>query len=299
MGNVTRRGVSGRRLRQLTAAGALIVAAIAAPVAQQPATSIMPQQPAPAATARWNKIIERLEQGQPAQSSELAKFIDMEHGAFSMDRLEAALVDLAKDKDANGRPRLTPYVRIPHDADEDTKWVIKQVIDAGVLAIMLPHVETKADVIKVVRAMRYPPQRGWSNAKYPEPRGQRGGTPVRAAKYWGMENPVDYAKRADVWPLNPDGELFLVAQIETVDGVKNIREILDAPGLGAILLSPHDLTFSLGVVPERLPLTASTFPPELEAAYESVLKVCSAQKTVICGAALAPERLRKQYNVRF
>ena len=29
--------------------------------------------------------------------------------------------------------------------------------------------------------------------------------------------------RADVWPLNPNGELFIVMQIETLEGVKTSR----------------------------------------------------------------------------
>ena len=274
---------------------AIAIAAILGSTGARPAA----QQTAASKKVRWNKIIARLEQGQTARSGEVAKFIDMEHGAFSMDRLETILAELAKDKDATGHPRLTPYIRIPHDASEDIGWAIYQVLDAGVLAIMLPHVETKADALKAVRAMRYPPQRGWSNEKYPEPRGLRGPTPNRAGKYWGEENPVEYAKRADVWPLNPEGELFLVAQIETADGVKNIKDILQVPGLGAILLSPSDMSFSLGVAPARLPFVAGQLPPEVEAAYETVLTACDAQKTVICGAALAGERIMKRHNVRF
>lgn len=69
---------------------------------------------------------------------------------------------------------------------------------------MFPRIESKAQAIEAVRAMRYPPQRG---AKYPEPAGRRGWGPGRAAAYWGLSVP-DYAfTYADVWPLNPDGEL--------------------------------------------------------------------------------------------
>jgi 4-hydroxy-2-oxoheptanedioate aldolase len=85
--------------------------------------------------------------------------------------------------------------------------------------------------------------------------------------------------RADPWPLNPEGEIFLIGLIETGLAVKNIKDILSAPGLGGIMVVPGDLSMSLGVGP-----LVGKNPPETEAAYQTVLKACLAQTKVVCGA---------------
>ena len=40
-------------------------------------------------------------------------------------------------------------------------------------------------------------------------------------------NADEYMRRADLWPLNPDGELFAYIMIESPEGVRNINDILD------------------------------------------------------------------------
>ena len=97
--------------------------------------------------------------------------------------------------------------------------------------------------MKLVYSMRYPPQRG---AKYPQPVGDRGCCPGDAPRYWGLSL-HEYFLRADVWPLNPDGELLALVMIESREAIKNINEILSVPGLGGVLIGPHDLSLSLGV----------------------------------------------------
>jgi 4-hydroxy-2-oxoheptanedioate aldolase len=142
----------------------------------------------------------------------------------------------------------------------------------GAFGIIFPHIESKEQAINAIRSMRYPPQRG---AKHPEPFGKRGWAPQRAVRYWGISQ-AEYLQRADVWPLNPDGELFAMIMIETVEGAKHINEILDVPGIGAIFLGPSDLGVSLGVGPVT-PMP----PPEDEALIQNILKACKA-KNVIC-----------------
>ncbi len=61
-----------------------------------------------------------------------------------------------------------------------------------------------------------------------------------AAWFWGLSRP-EYSLRADVWPANPNGELLLFLQIETVEGVKNVEEILSVPGIGVVFVGPERL----------------------------------------------------------
>ena len=45
---------------------------------------------------------------------------------------------------------------------------------------------------------------------------------------------LEYHRRADVWPLNPEGELFAVAMIESGEAIRNIKEILEASHHGKL-----------------------------------------------------------------
>jgi 4-hydroxy-2-oxoheptanedioate aldolase len=227
---------------------------------------------------RLNQIIEQLEQGKPAFATEHWQLIEMEHGPYLLDQAIKTLADLRPD--GAPRPKLTPVVRIPQEGDEVVKSTIKQLLDQGAMGIIVPHVRTKEQAMKIVEAMRYPPQRG---AKYPAPPGIRGWGPTRAARYWGIDAP-EYARRADVWPLNPDGELIAIAMIESREAIKNIDDILSVPGLGGVLIGPADLSLSLGVG------NPGGFPqaPEVEAATATVAKACAAHKNVACGTFESP-----------
>ena len=222
---------------------------------------------------RLNPLIEKLAQDQAAIGGVDWQFIDMEHGPYLLDRLQATLQELREE--GATRPRLAPIVRIPMEGDENVRFATKQVLDLGVFGVVFPRVETAEQAERAVSAMRYPPQRGEAS---PEPVGRRGWGPGRAARYWGLGVP-DYARRADVWPLDPEGELFAMIMIESAEGVRNIDEIVRVPGIGAIFIGPADLGMSLGVGP---PTPAQ--PPETESAIQRVLAACKAND-VICGLA--------------
>jgi 4-hydroxy-2-oxoheptanedioate aldolase len=68
-----------------------------------------------------------------------------------------------------------------------------------------------------------------------------------ASRYWGLLQQEYYA-RADVWPLNPHGELLMILMIEDVAGVENLDDILrNVPGIGCVLIGEGDLSQELGV----------------------------------------------------
>lgn len=236
---------------------------------------------------RLNTAIEALENGEAAVAGEQWRFIDMEHAPFSAERLQGILAEMAEERDDAGRLIPTPFVRIPQDGDEDFKWAVKQVLDVGVFGVVLPHVDTKEEAVRLVRAMRYPPTR---DSPYPEPRGERGWGPTRAVRLWGVADAVAYHRKADVWPLNPEGELFAVAMIESGQAVQNIREILEAP-VSAIMVVPGDLSIDLGLGPRGV----ENFP-EVDAAYETVLEACQAQQRVICGCADSRSRVPRRLD---
>jgi len=234
---------------------------------------------------RLNKIIDAIENGRAAMRGEDWVWFDFEHAPFVMSDVAQRLAAVIKDKDASGRPKTTPLVRIPGEGDEDFRWMVKQVLDQGTFGVIFPHMETKEQALNAVRAMRYPPLR---TSKYPEPRGLRGHGPGRPATLWAL--PVqEYIERADVWPLNPQGELIAMMMLESVEGIKNAKEIMQVPGVSAVLVVPGDLGMSLGL-PEN---TTGTNYPEVDMAWQSVLKTCIALKKV-CAVIDTVERNSKK-----
>jgi 4-hydroxy-2-oxoheptanedioate aldolase len=97
---------------------------------------------------------------------------------------------------------------------------------------------------------------------------------------------------ADVWPLNPDGELFFIPMIETAQAVKQINEILDAPGVGGPLVGPADLTMSMGYGAWNTPI--GRHPEAVEAAIQQVASACVAKKKY-CGMVTWTEAETEKY----
>ena len=173
--------------------------------------------------------------------------IDMEHRGLDFERLETFLMGSINKaeiaKQGNLQVRVPPLVRIPTYGRAPNESIVKQVLDMGAFGIMFPAIENKEQAIQAVAASRYPQLKG---SKYPTPVGRRGNGNMPAAWFWGLSRP-EYSLRADLWPVNPNGEILLFLQIETVEGVKNIEEILSVPGIGVVFVGPNDLSWSLGV----------------------------------------------------
>lgn len=237
--------------------------------------------------ARLNKVIEALESGRAAVANQEWSFVDMEHSPFSGALVQQVLADMDQNRDADGRLALTPLVRIPQDGDEDFKWAIKQALDLGAMGIILPHVDRAEEAVRFVRAMRYPPFR---DTPYPAPRGERGWGPGGATRLWGL-NSSEYAQRADVWPLNPEGELFAVAMIESEEAVNNIHEILQTP-VSAVMVIPGDMAMDLGLGPNP----AGRNHPEVDEMFRRVLEACQAQDRVICGCGDSRTRTQQRLD---
>ena len=161
-------------------------------------------------------------------------------------------------------PSVTPLVRVPVNGIEMGQWHAKQALDTGVYGVVWPHISTVDEAYNAVAACRYPRLK---DKPIYEPQGIRGDGPVRAARYWGLTQ-QEYYKKADVWPLAPDGEIFVIIQIEDTKGISNLSDMLEnVPGIGAVLIGEGDLGQELG------------FPrqydhPELLSAMAQVVDIC-------------------------
>lgn len=215
-------------------------------------------------SARFNGAIAALQSGKPAfatfaaaetgvaqalaASAYDAVVFEMEHGAYDIGALRTSLQwMLDRRQIATGgslAPSVTPMVRIPPNGSEMNQWVAKQVLDAGVYGVIWPHVSTVAEARNAVSACRYPRP---PDAPRFAPAGQRGDAPAAAARYWGVDQ-QEYYRRADVWPLAPDGEILVGIMCEDVAGLRNLPEILDqVPGIGLVIIGEGDLSQELGV----------------------------------------------------
>jgi len=244
---------------------------------------LAPASAADGSPPHLNSLIDKIASGQAIMMSSATAtgpadwtFIDMEHGPYDVTIFESMIEKMTKDRMPNGSLVSTPVLRIPLEGDEEFKSVVKQVLDVGAFAITFPRIETKEQALKAVSAMRYPQERG---SKYPTPAGIRGSGPARAAKHWGIPV-VEYYERADVWPLNPRGELLAIMLIESPLGVKNAREIMNTPGVGAIRIGANDLSQAMGLGTFS---KNSQLHPEVEAIMQSVGRICKEEKKV-CGA---------------
>jgi 4-hydroxy-2-oxoheptanedioate aldolase len=212
---------------------------------------------------RLNGIIRALEQGQhaftafsPAEiDSALAmstsKFdgcvFEMEHnpwdGRALRDCLQYMLNRAQIAKAGSVAPAVTPMVRVPVNGIEMAQWHAKQALDLGCYGIVFPHISTVEEAYNAVGACRYPRLK---TAERYEPAGIRGDGPTSAVRYWGLTQ-QEYYQKADAWPLNPQGEIFVILQIEDTKGAENLDDMLkNVPGIGAILIGEGDLGQELG-----------------------------------------------------
>jgi 4-hydroxy-2-oxoheptanedioate aldolase len=141
-------------------------------------------------------------------------------------------------------PRVTPLVRVPPNGGEMNQWFAKQALDLGFYGVIWPRISTVAEARNAVAACRYP---RLPSAPLYDPPGLRGDGPPAAVRYWGVTQP-EYYRKADVWPLNPEGELIVILMIENLEGIDNLDAILtEVPGVGLILIGEGDLSQELGV----------------------------------------------------
>jgi 2-keto-3-deoxy-L-rhamnonate aldolase RhmA len=185
-------------------------------------------------------------------------FIDMEHGAMSLD--DAAAISLA----ALGQG-IAPIARVCKDALHEAA----RALDNGALGIVVPHVDSAEEAQAVVRALRYPPEgaRSW-------------GGPPPAYRYRAA--PPAEAQRA----LN--AEVLICCMIETEAAVANAAAIAAVPGVDALMIGTSDLTATMGIAGE-------IGHPRVRAAYAAVAEACLHHQKVLGMGGVYDEAVAGDY----
>jgi 2-dehydro-3-deoxyglucarate aldolase/4-hydroxy-2-oxoheptanedioate aldolase len=139
-------------------------------------------------------------------------WIDAEHGQFN-----ETTAALACAVNSGGPPA---FIRLP----DHSPSTIKRFLEAGSDGIILPQVSSAAEVDAIARAALYPP------------RGERSVGIARAQGYGaslaGYLSAQSYA---------------ILVQIETVEGVRNAREIVTHDAVDGVVIGPYDLSGSHGI----------------------------------------------------
>jgi 4-hydroxy-2-oxoheptanedioate aldolase len=147
-------------------------------------------------------------------------FVDTEH--IPLDR--QTLSWICQTYQALGLP---PVVRIPcNDPFEACK-----VLDAGAGGVIGPYLETADQVRGLVGAVKLRPLKG---RRLQEALRDRRTLEPELAEYLEKRN----------------GDMILIANIESVPAIENLHDICSVPGLDGVLIGPHDLSCSLGI-PEQ------------------------------------------------
>ncbi|KAH8645933.1 Pyruvate/Phosphoenolpyruvate kinase-like domain-containing protein [Tricladium varicosporioides] len=146
-----------------------------------------------------------------------AMFIDMEHSTLTI----AAVAQLILACNYVG---VSPLIRAP----SKSHWHISRLLDAGAAAVIIPHVESVAEVKDLVKAAKYAPigARGCANN---QPLLNFQTVPTR------IQNEV----------LNR--ETMLLPMIETPAAVDLVDKFLAIEGVDGILIGSNDLCTDLGI----------------------------------------------------
>lgn len=166
-------------------------------------------------------------------------WLDLEHGGPSAD--DAGSVEhLVRAATVAGTDLM---VRLPSNDPS----VVRKVLDTGVRTVVVPRVETAADVRRAARAAFY---------DYDGEPGERGVAHARGSS-WGTDLDTD----------REDASVLVGAMVENRAAVENVEEILSVPGVGFAYLGPGDLAVSLGHAGE-------SDHPEVREAIDAAREAC-------------------------
>lgn len=167
-------------------------------------------------------------------------WIDGEHGSLSLNEFQDAIIGT----NAGGAAAI---VRVPGHEERD----VKAILDMGPQGVIFPQVNTASIAEKVIKHCLYPPQ------------GTRGFAPLRAMDYYQM-SARDY--------LSSSMQHFLrIIQCEHYTAVNNLYEILEVPGISAVIVGPLDLSLSIGKLGQYS-------DPEFIELTDRVIHICKEKK---------------------
>lgn len=186
--------------------------------------------------------------------------LDLQHGLLGYDSAVAILQAIAAVD-------VVPLVRLP--------WLdpsgIGRILDAGVLGVTCPMINTAADAEALVRYSKYPP------------RGERSLGPIRAAMLDG-----------DSYPAGANAAVAVFSMVETAQSLANLDDILAVDGMDGIYVGPGDLAVSMGVEPRM-----EGYHPDVDRAIDRIAERCAATGRIAGILAPNPEAAERMLRRGF
>ncbi len=162
-------------------------------------------------------------------------FIDSEHGNIEVADVQKILQVVGNKCHCIARTPLN-----------DEIW-IKRLLDTGVEGLIIPQVNSAAEVRRAVNFCKYPPE------------GRRSVGLARAHGYGGRFQ--DYIEHANK-------DISLIIQVEHIEAVNNINSIAEEKGIDCIFIGPYDLSASMG-------MPGKVNAGEVQEAIRKVMDVCA------------------------
>ena len=144
--------------------------------------------------------------------------VDGEHGLINPAQAE----NIVRACEVTG---MTPLVRL---GSKDPKLVL-QYLDAGFMGVMMPGLETVADVEMLVNAVKYPPL------------GQRGLGLGRAANFM-LGSGADQAH----YVAQANAQTMVLPQFEDAALLDLLPDMVRVPGVDGFVFGPRDLSLTMG-----------------------------------------------------
>ena len=141
--------------------------------------------------------------------------IDLEHSTISQEQAQRIIAAC----------HANAVVCLPRVASHDPES-IRRLLDSGADGILVPTVDTPAEVDKLIGVMKYPPS------------GKRG---------YGVARAQGYGNEFKAYTSSWNQESILILQIESVRAVRNIEALLEFEEVDGVMIGPYDLSGSLGI----------------------------------------------------
>lgn len=203
-----------------------------------------------------NRTKRKLRAGQPvygvlstSDDPQLAELFGLDRFDFYMLDAEHGLIDAAQVVNvirACERVSMTPLIRI---GSKDPKLVL-QYMDAGMMGVMMPGLESADEIRMLVDAVKYAPL------------GKRGLGFARAAAYAAL------GKEAIEYINFTNDETMVIPQFEDSALIDRFEEMISQPGVDVVVIGPRDLSLNMG------------FPdgpnhPEVQEMIDRVIALCT------------------------
>lgn len=172
--------------------------------------------------------------------------IDIEHGTINQEQSQRIIAA----GQASGVPVLPRIAS--HNGEQ-----IKRLLDSGADGVIVPMVNSKEEVERIVEWFFYPP---------------------RGRRSYGISRAQGYGDHFEEYTQSWNKEGVLVIQVESIQSVENLDSLLSNDCVDGVMIGPYDISGSLGI-PGKLE------DPKVLKACDRVVAACQKYKKA-CGTQI-------------